>query len=121
MASKRDNQQQQEQQQEEEEEEVPSSSITIRTIQEVIFHTAAFLKKEVIVGGTVTVLDQELGRMDISHNGAKLIVRVLPPTLFEKCIPPLVMGDNVVVTGILRKEQRRTFLEASNILKQKAQ
>ena len=93
----------------------PPSSI--RTIQEVIFHTASFLKKEVTVGGTVTVLDYELGRMDVSNNGAKLIVRVLNPSLFGGCTPKLDIGDKVVVTGTLRKEQRRTFLEASHIVK----
>lgn len=83
---------------------------TIYTPREAILHSAQFLKKTISVQGTVVLADAELGRVDISHQGAKLIVRVNSST---SSMPQL--QQQVVVTGVLRKEQRRTFLLADSV------
>ena len=85
-----------------------TSSTPLYAPREAILHSAEFLKKTIAVKGTVVLADPELGRVDISHQGAKLIVH-----WNDKEMPKL--QQTIVVTGILRKEQRRTFLVAKEI------
>lgn len=82
------------------------------TIRQAILHSADLLKKEITTSGKVVVLDRELGRMDISDGGAKLIVRIPKPIINTD---NLSIGDVVAVTGILKKEERRTFLEGNRV------
>jgi len=51
---------------------------TVLTPNEVILHSASLLGKTIDVQGMVVLLDWDLHRIDIAHNGAKLILR-LPP------------------------------------------
>eukprot|EP00980_Cylindrotheca_fusiformis_P001192 scaffold328_cov130-Cylindrotheca_fusiformis.AAC.6 len=51
-------------------------------------------------------------RMDLAHDGGKLIVR-LPHHEEESKTTLYHEGQLVVASGILKKEQRRTFLEAT--------
>ena len=59
--------------------------------------------------------------MDITDNGAKLIIRLTTTSGGEDDDKDegsddaivVQVGDIVTVTGILRKEQRRTFLQAT--------
>ncbi|CAB9505082.1 expressed unknown protein [Seminavis robusta] len=114
----------------------PNSAI-IYTPREAVLHSADFLKRRntvITVRGTAVLVDKELGRVDIAHNGAKLIVR-LPPEApagivivddgdhdakenisssqeEEKIVKSGIIVD---VTGTLRKEQRRTFLQATSL------
>jgi len=84
---------------------------TIITPRDAILHIARLLNKEKIsVKGTTVLVDEELGRVDISHSGAKLIVRMPAATTMPK------MGTEIVVTGVIKKEQRRTFLLATSTL-----
>jgi hypothetical protein len=75
----------------------------IISIREAILHSADLLKTKVTVEGTVRVLDRDLGRMDMARDGAKLIVRLAANGIVDG----IVVGDEVAVTGILRKEQRQ--------------
>ena len=94
------------------------SSVSIR---DSILHSASLLNKQLTTSGTVVVVDVPMGRMDIAESGAKLIVR-LPADdgSIEKnneTIKSIKNGDQVIVVGILRKEQRRTFLQAKSVAK----
>ena len=92
------------------------------TIQCAIFKSAELLNKELTVQGTVVLVDPALNRMDIAENGAKLIVRLLVVPSSEQSekeedpTSSVVVGSTVTVTGILRKEQRRTFLQATSVV-----
>lgn len=109
------------------------------TPREAILHSASLLKTEISVEGEVAILDRELRRLDLTSGGGKLIVRLRdasamdPSTLeLEKNIQAILSresttrttsGDQydsrarvlVRVTGVLRKEQRRTFLAATKL------
>jgi hypothetical protein len=89
------------------------SPTVTNTIREAILHSANLLKTKVAVEGMVTVLDPDLGRMDVARDGAKLIVRLAASEIADG----IAVGDEVVVMGVLRKEQRRTFLEATQVQK----
>jgi hypothetical protein len=119
------------------------SQEVIYTPREAILHSAAFLQKRnhvVNVRGTVVLVDIERSRVDISHNGAKLIVRLMPLDELPQGI--VLVGDNdtgddighdegeecatatndtirrgtiINVRGTLRKEQRRTFMQAVSL------
>jgi hypothetical protein len=89
------------------------SQTATHTIRDAILHSADLLKSKVSVEGTVMVLDPDLGRMDVARDGAKLIVRLAANGIVDG----MVVGDEVVVTGTLRKEQRRTFLQATHVQK----
>ena len=78
--------------------------------REAILHSAQFLKKTIVVRGTVVLADESMGRVDISHQGAKIILR-LPSSIISM---PQV-DQEIVATGVLRKEQRRTFLMVSKV------
>ena len=80
---------------------------TIFSPREAILHSADLLRKSITVKGTVVLADEALGRVDISHQGAKLIVR-----WNSKMEMPTVEQD-IIITGVLKKEQRRTFLLAN--------
>jgi hypothetical protein len=80
------------------------------TVREAILHSATLLKSELTIRGRVVVLDLDLGRMDLSDAGAKLIVRILP---YDENGTIISVGDVVTVTGMLKKEERRTFLQAT--------
>eukprot|EP00746_Dinoflagellata_sp_MGD_P162190 gnl/MRDRNA2_/MRDRNA2_89634_c0_seq1.p1 gnl/MRDRNA2_/MRDRNA2_89634_c0~~gnl/MRDRNA2_/MRDRNA2_89634_c0_seq1.p1 ORF type:complete len:118 (-),score=34.99 gnl/MRDRNA2_/MRDRNA2_89634_c0_seq1:108-461(-) len=86
------------------------------SLQEVIFDPGRFLGGvQVAVSGEVVVLDLELQRMDLAHNGAKLIVQLgqLDQASSGRLkMKELDIGTMVVVTGCIKKAQRRTFMEA---------
>lgn len=78
--------------------------------REAILHSAELLKKAIVVQGTVVLVDEGMGRVDIAHQGAKLILRVPSNLIMPKT------DQNIAVTGVLKKEQRRTFLMASKVV-----
>ena len=81
------------------------------TPKQVIFDPASFFKRsDTTVTGTVVLLDTELGRMDVSGDGAKLIVQIA--ALDPQSVSILRLGAQVSVTGCVKKQNRRTFLEA---------
>lgn len=82
-------------------------------IQQVIFSPGELLKSDVKVAGTIVLLDRNLCRMDISDEGAKLIVEVGRVSDLGEL--DIVEGSRVSVLGRVRKQQRRTFLEAERI------
>eukprot|EP00419_Tripos_fusus_P019032 CAMPEP_0172743440 /NCGR_PEP_ID=MMETSP1074-20121228/132255_1 /TAXON_ID=2916 /ORGANISM="Ceratium fusus, Strain PA161109" /LENGTH=180 /DNA_ID=CAMNT_0013574165 /DNA_START=167 /DNA_END=709 /DNA_ORIENTATION=+ len=90
------------------------------TLQQVIFNPGQFLRgPDVTVSGTVVVLDLDIQRMDISLDGAKLIVQLsnLDQASFERLkAGELVIGSMALVTGAVKKEQRRTFMEAHSLV-----
>jgi hypothetical protein len=119
-----------------------SSEEIIYTPREAILHSADFLQKRnhvVNVRGTVVLVDSERSRLDISHNGAKLIVRLMPLDELPQGI--VLVDDNdasddrghvcqesetstkdiiqkgtlINVRGMLRKEQRRTYMLAVSL------
>eukprot|EP00756_Hemistasia_phaeocysticola_P006451 Hpha_TRINITY_DN13839_c0_g1::TRINITY_DN13839_c0_g1_i2::g.69582::m.69582 len=82
------------------------------TIRDAILHSSALLNTLVRVEGRVSVLDTGMGRMDIVRDGGKLIVRIA-----EGMASGVAVGEEVLVSGTLRKEERRTFLEACGVEK----
>ena len=94
----------------------PASTVTIQCA---IFKSAELLNKELTIQGIVVLVDPALNRMDIAENGAKLIVRLLVVPSSEQSekeepTSSVTVGSTVTITGILRKEQRRTFLQATS-------
>jgi hypothetical protein len=91
------------------------------TPKQAIFHSADLLSSRtttttISVRGTIAFLDHELGRMDIAKDGAKLIVRLrLSQQQDLQVLKQLKEGQRVTVSGTLKKEQRRTFLEATEV------
>lgn len=88
-----------------------SSSATIR---QVIFSPAEYFKQTTTVTGVIVLLDRDLGRIDITDDGAKLIVEVGHVTT---AAADLLVGSRVLITGRVKKQQRRTFLEAHAVVK----
>lgn len=83
----------------------------ISTIRQVIFSPSDYLNGSTTVSGVIVLLDVSLGRMDISHDGAKMIVDVGNVTSAEG----LREGSQVLVKGLVKKQQRRTFLAAEHV------
>ena len=90
-------------------------------LRQVIFDPNAFKAAAVAVTGTCVLLDDD--RMDISQDGAKLIV-ALGPELDDASRQlvtgggsgsPALVGSRVVVRGKVKKQQRRTFLVAERV------
>merc|ERR1719253_44383 len=82
------------------------------TIQAVIFKPSAY-KSGVSVTGTVVYLDLSIGRMDLSDDGAKLIVDV--SRVDPSATNGLRTGQNVTADGTLKRRQRRLFLDAMSL------
>ena len=96
------------------------TTANIITPREAILHSAKLLNQgNISVRGTVVLVDGELGRVDIAHGGAKLIIRV-PSTTTNGDMDARhnmpITGAEIVVKGVLKKEQRRTFLLASSFV-----
>ena len=92
-----------------------SEHFLLLTPKQAIFHSAELLFRHVhtaptpiAVQGTIVLLDLERRRMDIAEGGGKLIVR------WSEAIDVSLLTEGTVVqaTGQLKKEQRRTFIEA---------
>lgn len=86
----------------------------VLTPKQAIFHSASLLRKTITVQGKVVFQDVPLRRVDIAHEGAKLIVR-LPDALVLESAKNIAMNETIFVSGMLKKEQRRTFLEATKV------
>jgi hypothetical protein len=87
------------------------------TVQAVIFDPAAFVGRSVRVAGKCVLLDLALGRLDIAANGAKLIVQLEHVDEGGRdVIGVLSAGMDVVVVGAVKKQQRRTFMDAASVL-----
>ena len=96
--------------------EALSHRATHLNLQAVIFHAAEYVNgPKVSVVGTCVVLDVALGRLDLSSNGAKLIVKLTEETSEALAAGRLGIGSELCVTGALRKEGRRLFLHASEL------
>ena len=101
----------------------PPPPVPTLSLRELLFDPARFLPlPAVCVTGTVVVLDQQPAeghfRMDISADGAKLIVNLefLDNASFERLLTPgFGIGSAVVLVGKVVKQQRRTFLEARTL------
>ena len=65
------------------------------------------------VEGNIVLVDINLGRVDISDNGAKLIVEI---GQIQGDIELIQLGTRVLLTGIIKKHQRRTFQEAKQVV-----
>lgn len=83
------------------------------SISDTIFDPAAFLNKTIVVEGRCVMLDRELKRMDISDAGAKLICRL--DQVDTSDVAKLSEASVVRVTGMIKKEQRRTFILAQSV------
>ena len=79
--------------------------------RQVLFDPASFLKSEVTVVGEVVLLESD--RMDITRDGAKLIIQI--GHLGSRVPVEASCTCTVAVTGTVKKQQRRTFMEASSI------
>jgi len=93
---------------------VATTSAVCVSLREAIFDPAALARRKVRVVGTVVLVDLELGRIDVSHDGAKLIVRIGQVASKDAAAAVRVL-DTVAVTGTVLGEQRRTFMDASGI------
>ena len=85
------------------------------SLRDVIFNPMAFARTVVQVSGTVVLLDKAMGRMDISRDGAKLIVQLDKVDAASTACPDLQPGALVAVSGRIKKQQRRTFMEACGV------
>ena len=93
------------------------AALPCASLQEIIFDPRALGKDTVTASGIVVLKDPDLQRIDITDNGAKLIVRFGGvDRRSRQCIDEQMdVGSRVLVTGKVRKQQRRTFLEATSI------
>ena len=85
------------------------------SVRQVIFDAFACKNTLVAVAGTCVLLDAD--RMDISQDGARLIV-ALGPRLdgaSRAVVNSLVLAANVVVRGKVMKKQRRTYVVADQV------
>ena len=87
------------------------------SLRELLFDPARFFSADVVVTGTIVVLDLDMDRMDLSCDGAKLIVHIgkVDRQSSTALLPgPTQLGCGSVVSVVGRpcKQQRRTFLEA---------
>ena len=85
------------------------------SVRDVIFAPATFMGagKLVEVRGRAVVVDLQINRVDMSANGAKIIVGVTETD--PAALRGLREGAEVVVVGSVKKEQRRTFIEATSV------
>jgi hypothetical protein len=81
------------------------------SIRQVIFSPADHFKQITTVAGCIVLLDLSLDRMDISDGGAKIIVQVAQVPSMDR----LTEGSRVLVTGRVKKQQRRTYIEAEAV------
>ena len=83
------------------------------SVRDVIMNPGLYLNKPVKVTGLVVMIDATLCRMDVASEGAKLIVELsrLDPAMTTR----LAVSSTVVVTGTVRKQQRRTYIEVSHV------
>jgi hypothetical protein len=84
------------------------------TVRDAILHAASLTGSGgtiIIVHGKIVAFDEEVGRIDISEGGAKLIVDASNATLKEG----LAVGDEISVTGKLMRKQRRLYMVAQEI------
>ena len=75
-------------------------------------------KDPVTVVGTVVLVDLGIERMDLSHDGAKLAVQLDHlDEASRRVVAELSVADRpqVSVNGAVRKQQRRTFLQAVSV------
>ena len=75
-------------------------------------------KDPVTVVGTVVLVDLGIERMDLSHDGAKLAVQLDDlDEASRRVVAELSVADRpqVSVNGAVRKQQRRTFLQAASV------
>ena len=75
-------------------------------------------KDLVTVVGTVVLVDLGIERMDLSHDGAKLAVQLDHlDEASRRVVAELSVADRpqVSVNGSVRKQQRRTFLQAASV------
>ena len=90
------------------------ASPPLLSLQSVLFDPAPHLMsgQTISVVGSITVLDLELGRIDLSKDGAKMIVRI--DEVDRSCFQDLgiAIGSTVVAVGRVKKHQRRTFFDA---------
>ena len=90
------------------------------SLRQVLFDPASAMASPAIcVPGTIVVLDLEASRLDVSCEGAKLIVALdkLDKASFQRLTSgECGIGSAVFVTGSIKKQARRTFLEASAVL-----
>lgn len=83
------------------------------SIRDVIFAPAEYFKQIVSIGGTIVLLDVDLGRMDISSGGAKIMVDI--SQIEKHSLDILQVLVEVIVTGYVKKQQRRTFFSAISV------
>lgn len=107
------------------EEEADSSSTSkacaaapLQTLQQVIFNP--IVNGEAIsVVGTCVLLDHALGRIDLSEPGAKLIVNISmldAPSAQLVASAQIGVHSKLRITGVIKKQSRRTFMEARTIV-----
>ena len=90
---------------------MPDESISAVSLRHVIFNPVAFKNAPVVVCGTVVLLDKD--RMDLSQDGAKLIVEL--SQLDEAVLRSLKLSAKVLVRGRVHKQQRRTYMVAERV------
>ena len=90
-----------------------TAEVVRATLRDIIFQPSTF-SSGVEVSGTVVMVDLERGRIDIADNGARLIcdidgcdITTGKESLAESCV--------VTVTGVVKKRERRMFLDAVSV------
>lgn len=78
------------------------------TIHDAVLNSASLTNTTISVAGKVVLLDLETSRLDLAHEGAKLIVAVST----DGVIGDVKIGDDVVAFGKLKRKQRRLYFEA---------
>ena len=87
-------------------------------LRTVIFDPASCSNKVTHTFGSVVLVDLAIDRMDIAHDGAKLALQLdgldeASRRVVTELSAFIAEKPQVVVTGAVRKQQRRTFMEAT--------
>jgi len=83
------------------------------TVKEAIMTPLEYSSFPVSICGVVTVYDKELQRVDLSADGAKIIVDIGGPLTDGS--PSPIIGEKAVILGVCAKNGRRTYFKACGI------
>jgi len=114
-----------------------SSDLRRITLQNCIFNSSSYVKERIIISGMICLVDLSLKRMDISNNGAKLIIDISNVNvnnnnddedegihildneldINEYINQYVAVGNEIEIIGLLKRKSRKIYFEAKLINK----
>ena len=85
--------------------------VVVTSVRDAILNAASHLNIKMCVAGRIVYLDHEIKRLDVSDDGAKLIVDF--GDIDEDS--SLQLGEGISVWGMLKRRERRLYFDASSI------